>query len=177
MLLGNATFNVTKYTLGVEAELVTETIDFTLVGGPVPPPNHWLQLINESQPFPSSENGGKAFGYQIPGLPGYWQMDNGDQAPGTGPFYDSNANPGQFFSVPPDFHDGASQDSPCPSYMHFWTIPVWDVVDANNNHSMTVADEGVTWGWVDVPLPSCLAMAGPLLIFISIRRRRGPVNG
>jgi hypothetical protein len=156
MSLGpKANFDVTTYTLSVTDEKVKEVMKFTLKDSTAnPAPNHWLQLINESQPFPTSENGGKPFGFQIAGFSGYWQVDNGDKAPGDGPYYDSNAGPN---IVPPAFSDTPSQDSPPYSYMHFYAIPAWDVVK-DGNHYIVVADEGVAWGWQETPEPSTLTL-------------------
>src|SRR5215472_5408792 len=122
---------------------------------------HWLQLLNEDKPY----NG---FGFPIAGLPGFWQLDNGDVSggaaagPATGPYYDSFAPLGAF-PVPPLFVDSPRFYSGVGSYLHFTVIPIWDVFTPAAGgrpatESIDIADFGLAWGFFVVPEPSSLLL-------------------
>ena len=158
-----AQFDITTYSLALTtSERVNEVMEFSLLGLFPQPLTHWLQLINSSQPVTGSGQGSFG-GSQIAPYSGYWQVDNGNYAPGDGPFYDSNGGS----IVPLNFSDDPNQDSPPGSYLHFWTIPAWD----GPGGSIIVANQGITWGWTETPEPSPLVLGiFGILVFFTVRR-------
>lgn len=188
-LPANATFNITAYNLYLNPPMTAfgELFDFTLINPPANPvlagatiTPHWIQLINESQRL-----AGGTFGFAIAGQPGFWALDNGfvvgaagganrGAVGGTGPYYDSNA-PAGGFSVPPTYHDSPQFFSAQTgtTYLHFTTIPAWDVSVGGNNY-IIVGDTGITWGFTIVPEPSTntLMIVGIVLISIVARFQR-----
>src|SRR5215470_8186520 len=201
-LANNATFTLVQYSLflnpggnnqdgglpiGTPAgtafgEAIRLTLDPNLAGPAIVPAGstatiHWLQLLNEDKPY----NG---FGFPIAGLPGFWQLDNGDVSGGaaagaaTGPYYDSFAPPGAF-PVPPMFVDGPRFYSGVGSYLHFTVIPIWDVFTPATGgkaatESIDIADFGLAWGFFVVPEPSSLLLlaAGFLWLVVYAAGRR-----
>jgi hypothetical protein len=196
----NATFNLTQYSLflnpggngqpglpnGTAAgSAFGENVNFTLnpnLGAPANLPAgstatlHWLNLEQAS----FQVNG---FGFNnIPGQQGWWKLDNGNvqggaaAGAGTGPYYDSNAAPG--FSTPPSFFDGPQFYSGIGTYLHFDTIPTWDVFTpaAGGNpatENIDVGNYAVTWGFTIVPEPSLTILAGAgLLVSLMVRKFR-----
>jgi hypothetical protein len=155
----NANYNVTAYAPSATATQIGGEITFTLTLGntnqPADATLHWLQLVNSDVQVGTDEGGGKPFGYSLAGLPGYWQLDNGQLpwAAGVGPFYDSNGGPN---IVPPDFEDTPSVPV---SYLHFWTIPTWDVVKDGKDY-LIVGTPGLSWGFAATPEPSTVTTAG-----------------
>jgi hypothetical protein len=192
-LANNATFNITEYdlcfnTCGTKVGLgFGEDMDFTLNPNLAAPANvpagstvteHWLQILNENQPY-----GG--FGYGIVPLQGYWQADNGDKAGGkaagarTGPYYDSNAPAGKY-STPPTFHDLPSFYLGAGTYLHFDVFPTWDIftpatANAPATETIDVGSVGLAWGFqiVAVPEPSTgvFMVAGLALVGLCGRSR------
>ncbi len=145
---------------------------FTLVNPPADPvlagakiTEHWLQLLNEDQPY-------NHFGFAIARRQGFWELDNGDKAPGDGPFYDSNGGN----IVPPTFLDtpgpieGIGGVSGIGAYLHFTTIPSWDVLVGATNYAI-VGDTGITWGFTVVPEPSTIILVGVGIVLITIVAR------
>lgn len=180
----NASFNITKYELYLNPAKTAfgETFDFTLINPPADPvlagatiTRHWLNLLNMDKRYGN-------FGYAIAGQQGFWQVDNGDvvgtaggnnrgAVGGAGPYYDSNA-PGGGFSVPYSFHDSPEYYSGIGTYLHFTTIPAWDVDIGGKNH-IIVGDTGISWGFTIVPEPSTITlMVVGVLILIVTRFRR-----
>jgi hypothetical protein len=197
-LANNATFNITSYNLilnpggngqpglanGTPAgSAFGEVMQFTLnpnLTGPANPPagstvtEHWLQYINTN----AKVNG---YGFQIAGQSGFWQLDNGQitgaaaSGAGTGPYYDSNADPG--FSVPPTFSDTPSFYSGFGTYLDFTVIPVWDVytpgADGNPaTESIDVANVGLSWGFSIVPEPTTALFGLAIIAACGMSRRR-----
>ena len=182
----NATFNITTYSLSLNGDGTKfgQTMDFTLDPNLTEPMDlpmgavvteHWLQVLNEDQKY-----GG--FGYAIMGQEGFWQLDNGDVAGGaaagaaTGPYYDSNANPGDF-SVPPTFHDFPRYYSGVGSYLHFTAIPVWDVfIPAMGmtpaTETIYTANYGLAWGFAIVPEPSSFILLIVGIVGVLVYKRR-----
>jgi hypothetical protein len=181
---GNADFNVTAYNLFMNGAKTAfgETMDFTLKNPPANPAvpagavitSHWLQLVNTS----SQVNG---YGYALAGEQGFWQLDNGqkDWAAGVGPFYDSNA-PAGAFSVPPTYHDAPQFYSGTGTYLHFITIPSWDV-SLNGKDYLLIGNAGIEWGFSISPEPSTFALAGCFAVLLAIvawvRRARAGLHG
>jgi hypothetical protein len=183
--LGNDTnFTIEDYSLFLNpaGTAFGEEMDFTMLPNLAPPnvlpgsvvTEHWLQILNEDQPY-----GG--FGNGIVPLQGYWQADNGDKNGGkaagatTGPYYDSNSG-GKNFSTPPSFHDAPQFYAGVGTYLHFDTFPVWDVfTPATGAETMDVGDYGMAWGFqiVGVPEPSTgvFMVVGLVLIGVSGRAR------
>jgi hypothetical protein len=179
----NANFGVMNYALKsyVDNTLFGEIMQFRLKFGTTAPPapgdgytvtSHWLQIINEDSRY-------NDFGYALNGQPGFWFLDNGREAwsPGAGPFYDSNAAPG--FSVPPTFFDEVKYYSGAGTYLHFTTIPAWDVSNGGTVDWLVVGNTGLSWGFsiVSVPEPSAIvfvaeALVGALAVVTWRRRRR-----
>jgi hypothetical protein len=183
-LANNAVFTLDDYYLfpnaGVTA--VGEEVDFTLSpnpGAPAAPAGstvteHWLQYVNTN----AQVNG---YGFQIAGMSGYWQMDNGQvnggaaAGAGTGPYYDSNADAG--FSTPPSFHDAPQFYSGIGTYLHFDAIPTWDIYTPGADGSpateqIDVANYGLAWGFSIVPEPATMGIfAGIALVALAKRRR------
>lgn len=177
----NARFNITTYELYLNPPKTAfgETFDFTLINPPADPvlagaaiTRHWLQLLNMDKRYGN-------FGYAIAGQPGFWQVDNGDvvgaagganrgAVGGAGPYYDSNA-PGGGFSVPYSFHDSPHYYSGVGTYLHFTTIPAWDVSVGGQNH-IIVGDTGISWGFkiVAVPEPSTNTIFVGIVVLILI---------
>jgi hypothetical protein len=179
--LGNANFNITTYDLRLNGAQTGfgETMVFTLQNPP-PDPNltglngatvkqHWLQLVNESVRI-----AGGTFGYQIGGLPGWWGLDNGfvvlnAQNPAAAPFYDSNMGPNIF---PPQFSDTPQYFSPLltgTTYLHFVTVPTWDV-SYNGNDYLLVGSSAVEWGFVIVPEPSTFTIVFSFVVLCMVVR-------
>ena len=176
--LGNANFNITTYTLGLNGAKTGfgETMQFTLQNGPPAPDltglrgatetEHWLQLVNESVKLAGT------FGFQINGLQGWWGLDNGfvvrnNQNPTAAPYYDSNNGPAIF---PPNFTDTPHYFSPLltgTTYLHFVTIPVWDV-SYNANDYVLVGNAGLEWGFTITPEPATFVLAVSALVVMAI---------
>jgi hypothetical protein len=209
-LANNATFNITAYNLSLNpggdnqggipngtpaGSAFGETMEFTLNPNLAAPANvpvgpnvteHWLQIINESRKF-----GG--FGYPIQGQPGFWQLDDGDKPGGaaagaaTGPYYDSN-NGGKVFSVPPPFHDFVRYASGVGTYLHFDSIPTWDVFTPAADgkpatETIDVGNFGLAWGFtispaVVMPEPSSimLVLVGSASIFVLRRSSKSDAS-
>jgi hypothetical protein len=161
-----------------------EHVNFTLapnLAGPANVPmgsivtEHWLNL--EQASFKVNN-----FGFNnVPGQQGWWKLDNGNvqgaaaSGAGAGPYYDSNADPG--FSVPPAFYDGPQFYSGIGTYLHFTTIPTWDVYTpaAGGNpamESIEVGDYGVTWGFTIVPEPRMVWFLAIGAVCLWLRNRR-----
>jgi hypothetical protein len=183
-LANDAVYNVTQYDLSVTPKklggTVSEPVAFSLSQGGTPQPKnttlHWLNLLNESQPFATKETGFKPFGFQIQGFSGYWEVDNGDvsakkKGDGIAPFYDSNNGPN---IKPPNFSDNPSVGKAIPgTYLHFYTIPTWDVSQGGTDY-LIVGDPGVSWGYAVTPEPSTLSLAGiAAVIVVWCRRKKG----
>lgn len=168
-LQNNLTWNVTTYTLAATGVRVSEQMIFNLAGLP----NNvgtieWLQLINESAKFPG-ENG--PFGLTIPGFSGYWGVDNGDLAPGNGPFYSSNGGPSGATYSPPNFKDTPNQNTPPGSYLYFWTVPAY-VSDVNGVQTIQVlGNDALSWGWSVPDGGMTLALLGISLTGLRLFRR------
>lgn len=180
-LADNANYNVTTYTLGLNAGVqFHEPVAFNLgLGATVAPVGgtiHWLNLLNEDQRYPTTENPA-GFGFAIPGFAGFWELDNGDlsatMANGVFPFYDSNMGPN---ILPPNFRDDPSVAQAPGSYLHFFTMPAWDVVQAGQ-HVLTIGGTGVSWGYVVVPEPTTFALLVIGLLGLMSRRRSLFRNG
>jgi hypothetical protein len=173
-LAADANYNVTTYTLALRNGVqFHEPVAFSLAlggtDGPLGATLHWLNLLNEDRRYATTENPA-GFGFAIPGLPGFWQFDNGDLSAtmtnGVAPFYDSNNGPNVF---PPNFRDDPSVAQQVGSFLHFFTIPTWDVVEAGD-HTLIIGDTGVSWGYAVVPEPASLVLlAIGLLILIFLR--------
>ena len=187
----NATFNITadRLRLNVLGTAFGELTDFTLdpdLAEINPPPGstlteHWLQLLHEDKRYVAES--GDPFGFAIAGQPGFWQLDNGDvkggpaAGAGTGPYYASNG--GTF--IPPMFHDFPRYYQGVGTYLHFDTIPSWDLFSpAMGNipamETIFAGDYGLTWGFSIVPEPSTIRLmaVGLLgLVGCSWRRRQG----
>ena len=175
----NANFSVLTYTLNsyVDNTYFGETLSFRLKYGTTVPPNpgndytvtaHWLQLINESSKFNN-------FGYAVPGQPGYWFLDNGrvPWSPGAGPFYDSNDSG---FSTPPNYFDNPKYYQGAGTYLHFTTIPAWEISNGGTVDWLVVANTGLTWGFAIVPEPSSMVLLAQFVLAAAVaetwRRRR-----
>ena len=174
VVLNSATiFNVSTYSLFPNGDnsQVGETMDFNIGSNAnVPMPNvpkgstatlHWLQYVNSN----AKVNG---YGFQIVPLNRFWQMDNGQanggaaSGPATGPYLDSNGDSlyavGNAFG-PPNFGDSPMYYSDADTtYLHFVTIPTWDVFTPASgmtpaSETIYVANEGLAWGFsVQAPL-------------------------
>lgn len=183
----NATFNITAYNLFLNGggTAFGQTMDFTLnpnLASPAVPGGstatlHWLQYVNTKDKV----NG---YGFTVAGQQGFWQADNGQVNGGaaagaaTGPYYDSNSNPGDF-SVPPTFHDAAQFYSGVGTYLYFTAIPVWDVFtpaagETPAASTIHVANYGVSWGFHIIPEPEGMfVFLGFMFVALhSLRRRR-----
>lgn len=116
---------------------------------------HWLQILNEDQPY-QTKNG--PFGYTLPNTAGYWQIDNGDQVENganyaasggvsNSPFTDVYATTkvaGSPFLIG-DEPNTITTGNP-GQYLHFYDIPVWDLVSGNAN-TIYLGNDGFTWGF------------------------------
>lgn len=193
-LANNATFNITTYSLSLNAAGTAfgETIDFTLnpnLAGPVgpfnpPPTEHWLQYVNTNAKINN-------FGFPIAGQQGFWQVDNGQVAggpangPATGPYYDSNGDGG--FSTPPTFFDFPNGFNSSPpgyagvgTYLHFDAIPTWDIFTPAAggkpaSEIIDVGNYGLQWGFSIVPAPepsSLLLLGSGFLAMAGVLRKR-----
>jgi hypothetical protein len=193
-LPANAMFNITAYNLHLNPDMTKfgELFNFTLINPPADPvlagatiTRHWLQLLNTDQRYDSGKG---PFGFAIAGQPGFWQVDNGDvvgtagganrgAVHGAGPYYDSNSSPDSGLSVPYDFHDDPQFYSGVGTYLHFITIPAWDVSKDGTNY-IIVGDTGISWGFAIVPEPSTniLMVVGIVLILIVYRFKRTRVR-
>jgi hypothetical protein len=186
---GNATFNVTQYSLSNgDGSGFGEEIDFSLSpnpAAPVAPPGtvvteHWLQFISTDSPV----NG---YGFAIAGLPGLYQLDNGqiDGGPAagaaSGPYYDSFAPPDEY-STPPDFHDFPHYYAGVGTYLHFDDIPTWDLytpASGNNpaTESIDVGSYGFAYGFTVVPEPANYVLMLGIGVPTLLRRRRSVRSG
>lgn len=163
----NATFTVSDYHLFLNGTGTAfgQNIDFTLnpnLASPAVPGGstatlHWLQYVNTNAKVNN-------YGFAINGQQGFWQLDNGQVNGGaaagaaTGPYYDSNANPGDF-STPPTFHDAPQFYAGEGTYLHFTAIPVWDIYtpaagEDPATESINVGNYGISWGFAVIPEPS-----------------------
>lgn len=187
-LPANAQFNITAYNLHLNAAQTKfgELFDFTLINPPPDPvlagatiTQHWLQLLNEDKKYGN-------FGFAIDGQPGFWQVDNGDVVGaagganrgvvnGLGPYYDSNA-PGGGFLVPYNFHDDPQFYSGDGTYLHFTSIPAWDVSIGGNNY-IIAGDTAISWGF-HIPEPSTVTLMahGIVVMLILARFQRTTVD-
>lgn len=175
-------FNVTTYSLSVTPAQpggqIAEPVQFTLSLGNTKSPagatSHWLQLLNESQQYATKETNYKPFGYQINGLSGYWQLDNGDlpggkAGVGPGPYYDSNGGP----AYSTTFKDNPTVGSAWPgTYLHFLTIPTWDVNQGGKDYIL-VGNQAISWGYTVIPEPGAfwLMFSGGMTVLLTRRRR------
>ncbi len=150
-----------------------ETIRFTMTN-PAPDPvlegatitRHWLQFVNTAAPV----NG---YGFALPGLGGFWQLDNGQLSwanSGTGPFYDSNAAPGAY-STPYSFYDQPAYYAGVGTYLHFTVLPTWDVNYGGKDY-LIIGDTGLTWGFTVVPEPAAWGLGGVGFVGLLVRRVR-----
>jgi hypothetical protein len=169
-LANDANYNVTTYVAstpnGVKS---SETVQWDWKAGSTMDPTggkgtlHWLQLLNEDQRYPGGFGNGP-FGYAIAGQKGYWQLDNDDiaWAKGVGPYYDSNSPAPTPF---PNFYDKPTQTVPLGGYLHFYTIPVWDL-NANGVDTIYAGAPAISWGFTVLPEPSSIVSAsiGGLLV-------------
>jgi hypothetical protein len=178
----SANFNVTTYNLGLNVAQTGfgESMQFTLqnnTGSPnttglngVTVTLHWLQLINESTKIAGN------FGTMINGLQGWWALDNGfvlrnNANPTAAPYYDSNNGPAVF---PPNFVDNPGFFGPLTTgttYLHFITIPTWDV-NYNGTDYIIVGNDAVEWGMTITPEPSTFAMGISLVVVIAVIVRK-----
>ena len=113
---------------------------------------HWVQLLVESYRVNN-------FGYNTTAngtAPPVFKLDNGSRrgaaasGPGSGPYYDSNADPG--FSIPPGFYDGPGNYKGGGFYFQAFTFPTWDVFTPAGGgnpatETLDVGDYGVSWGF------------------------------
>jgi hypothetical protein len=176
-----ANFSVLEYTLHlhtgavggqiVDNSLFGETMQFRLKFGNTVPPNpgtgytvtaHWLQFINTDTNYNN-------FGYALAGHSGFWLLDNGrvPWVPGAGPFFDSNSTPGTY-SVPPNFSDTVQYYHGAGTYLHFTTIPAWDVSNGGTVDWLVVGDTGLTWGFSISPEPSTILLATEFLVVAAV---------
>ncbi len=176
-LPGNAHFHITDYSLFVNGGNTAfgETFDFTLQNPPADPvlegatiTRHWINILNMDKRYGD-------FGYAIAGQQGFWQVDNGDvegtnggtnrgAVNGAGPYYDSNSAGG--FSTPYTFHDAPQFYSGIGSYLHFITIPAWDVSSGGKNY-IVVGDTGIKWGFTIVPEPSTITLSALSVLVVA----------
>ncbi len=151
------------YSLSVDGDgsEASETMDFTIGNVPMPPvPNgstptpHWLQILNDDQQYATASGTGP-FGYAIIPLQGFWQMDNGDTAGRTCkrarhqsvlPFQRRLFVAARTFMTSPGPYSGVG------TYLHFVTIPTWDVFTPANgktpaSETIYVANYGAGLGF------------------------------
>ena len=163
----NALFDIGEYDPRFNSADNTfgETMIFTLspnLAGPTNVPagatvtEHWLQIFDQNVATYGGEKG-----IAVQGTTGFWYIDNGNNAggaaagAGTGPYYDSNKTG---TTLPPEFGDSPFGDSGIGFYLHFYTIPTWDVFTPAAGgkpatESIDVANYGLDWGFsVQQPL-------------------------
>ena len=118
---------------------------------------HWVQVIHEDRQYGN-------YGFAITGQQGFWQIDNGDQTFTVGsnvtPFYDvafsSMWSASDYGDDPTVLNDGV-----LGAYLHFYTIPVWDVQTVANSvttDTLYMANAGISWGFSVVPEPGSIIL-------------------
>jgi hypothetical protein len=86
-------------------------------------------------------------------------------APGVDPFYPHTMN----YELAPSFSDFPRYYDPDPTtYLHFLTIPAWDVLLQDDMHDLIAGTPGIAWGFAAVPESSTLMM---VVVFGWYRRR------